>query len=55
MRVGWIQLGAYWYYMNEGPNDTYGAMLTGTQTIGGTSYYLNDNASNGIPLGAWVQ
>jgi len=55
MRVGWIQLGAYWYYLNEGPNDTYGAMLTGAQTINGTSYYLNDNASNGIPLGAWVQ
>ena len=55
MRTGWIQLGDYWYYLNEGANDTYGAMLTGTQTIGGTSYYLNDNASNGIPLGAWVQ
>ena len=41
--------GTFWYYM--GPT---GAMLTGTQKIGGKIYHLNEKAACGIPEGAMI-
>lgn len=41
--------GTFWYYM--GPT---GAMLTGTQKIGGKIYHLNEKAACGLPEGAMV-
>ena len=57
MQVGWIQIGGYWYYLNESTSfGTYGAMLTGSQTINGKTYMLNlAEGSQGLPLGAWIE
>ena len=41
--------GTFWYYM--GPT---GAMLTGTQKIGGKIYHLNEKAACGLPEGAMI-
>lgn len=57
MQTGWLQTGGYWYYLNESTTSgTYGAMLTGSQTINGTTYMLNiAEGSQGKPLGAWIE
>ena len=41
--------GTFWYYMGST-----GAMLTGTQKIGGKIYHLNEKAACGIPEGAMI-
>ena len=42
MHSGWLQLGGKWYYLGYD-----GAMVTGTQVIGGVTYYFDSN-------GVWI-
>lgn len=42
MVTGWLNINGNWYYMGAD-----GAMRTGTQVIGGTTYIFNQD-------GAWV-
>ena len=42
MHTGWLQLGGKWYYLGYD-----GAMVTGTQVIGGVTYYFDAN-------GIWI-
>ncbi|MBR1780413.1 MAG: serine protease, partial [Oscillospiraceae bacterium] len=42
MQTGWIKQGSTWYYLNSS-----GAMVTGTQTIGGKTYRFDSS-------GKWI-
>ena len=61
MQTGWIQDGGYTYYLRESVDDgnssntPVGGMLTGVINWNGAQYNLNADATNGIPLGAWLQ
>lgn len=45
----WILFNDWWYWLGADA-----VMLTGLQTIKGKLYYLNEKASNGVPLGACI-
>ena len=45
----WVLFNDSWYWLGADA-----VMLTGLQTIKGKLYYLNEKASNGIPLGACI-
>ena len=54
MARSWRKISGWWYYFNtvsnaDGPN---GSMLTGMHEIGGKRYYLNEDDTCGIPIGA---
>jgi len=44
MVTGWLQVGRNWYYFAPGS----GAMVTGTQVIGDSTYHFN---SSGVWIG----
>ena len=56
MARSWRKISGMWYYFNtvsnaDGPN---GSMLTGMHEIGGKRYYLNEDDTCGIPIGALI-
>lgn len=44
---GWFQDGAYWYYFDRNHR-----MLTGTVTVDGKTWHLNDGTRTDLPVGA---